>query len=39
LRGAAAIPERVLELQPKFALANKHGVWQEKVIQAEVASA
>jgi hypothetical protein len=27
----------VLASQPKFALANKHGVWQEKVIQAEVA--
>lgn len=22
--------------QPKFTLANKHGVWQEKVIQAEI---
>jgi hypothetical protein len=27
----------VLASQPKFALANKHGVWQEKAIQADVA--
>ena len=34
---AAAIPERVLASQPKFALANKHSVRQEKVIQVQVA--
>jgi hypothetical protein len=27
----------VLGSQPKFALANKHRVWQEKVLQAEIA--